>query len=555
MRLITRTCACVALAALTALGAMAEDLTYTNGVFFINEDQYGLNLGSVNYYNYDYSEMEYGVFTTANPKANLGVTPQHAQMYGGRLYIMSKQASYSSATNSGGRLCVLDGTTLKLQGTIVSFGSADSTYDGRSYCAVNNDKGYVATSAGIFVLDVATMTTTGPIAGSESVAKGDYTNLYSGQSGDMVRVGGYVYAVKQGEGLLVIDVTTDAVVKVIPFPNIVTVFVTAGGHMYVANNSREIYDYGSGPFEADFTEINMATLEAGKVHKLDDTKGAESSWGAWRARMVCPDPKQEVVYYNYDEYQNYISSYNFATGEFIDTLILLPEGVDKTWKGEVERQAVYASAISFDPHTGRMVVQTTEAAPKYAYQTFNRNWVLFYDMDSLKLVNSVRLRDAYWFPAMAVYPDLYGPEIHTGDTTVACGGELDIDLLQAVTDADNMSSLIITSATSADASIVEAVVDGYVLRLTGKTVGQTTVTIEANSNGKTTSRTITVTVTRAKGDVNMDGVVNISDVTALIDAVLNGSDAGIDRDAADMNGDGLLTISDVTALIDLVLSK
>ena len=54
------------------------------------------------------------------------------------------------------------------------------------------------------------------------------------------------------------------------------------------------------------------------------------------------------------------------------------------------------------------------------------------------------------------------------------------------------------------------------------------------------------------GDVNMDGYVNISDVTALIDYVLGG-DANIDLQAADVNGDSAINITDVTALIDKVL--
>lgn len=54
------------------------------------------------------------------------------------------------------------------------------------------------------------------------------------------------------------------------------------------------------------------------------------------------------------------------------------------------------------------------------------------------------------------------------------------------------------------------------------------------------------------GDVNEDGNVNISDVTALIDLLLSGDT--IINDAADVNGDGNISINDVTALIDALLS-
>lgn len=56
-----------------------------------------------------------------------------------------------------------------------------------------------------------------------------------------------------------------------------------------------------------------------------------------------------------------------------------------------------------------------------------------------------------------------------------------------------------------------------------------------------------------KGDVNNDGQVNIADVTALIDFLLNGI-ASINRQNADVNSDGHINIADVTALIDYLLN-
>lgn len=54
------------------------------------------------------------------------------------------------------------------------------------------------------------------------------------------------------------------------------------------------------------------------------------------------------------------------------------------------------------------------------------------------------------------------------------------------------------------------------------------------------------------GDVNGDGVVNIADVTALIDYLL-GSGGSVNVDVADVNSDGAVNIADVTALIDKLL--
>ena len=57
------------------------------------------------------------------------------------------------------------------------------------------------------------------------------------------------------------------------------------------------------------------------------------------------------------------------------------------------------------------------------------------------------------------------------------------------------------------------------------------------------------------GDVNGDGLVNITDVTMLISYVLNSGSVDIVTEAADMNDDGSINITDVTMLINQVLNS
>ena len=56
---------------------------------------------------------------------------------------------------------------------------------------------------------------------------------------------------------------------------------------------------------------------------------------------------------------------------------------------------------------------------------------------------------------------------------------------------------------------------------------------------------------KATGDINGDGEVNVSDVTALINKIL-GSSTYTDA-VCDINGDGEINVSDVTALINMIL--
>ena len=54
------------------------------------------------------------------------------------------------------------------------------------------------------------------------------------------------------------------------------------------------------------------------------------------------------------------------------------------------------------------------------------------------------------------------------------------------------------------------------------------------------------------GDVNDDGLIDIDDVTALIDMLLNGEAS--QSEVADVDGNGQINIHDVTALIDYILT-
>jgi len=57
------------------------------------------------------------------------------------------------------------------------------------------------------------------------------------------------------------------------------------------------------------------------------------------------------------------------------------------------------------------------------------------------------------------------------------------------------------------------------------------------------------------GDVNGDGKLDITDVTALIDYILGGNPTPFVLAAADVDGNGSIAIGDVTSLIDMLLSK
>ena len=58
-----------------------------------------------------------------------------------------------------------------------------------------------------------------------------------------------------------------------------------------------------------------------------------------------------------------------------------------------------------------------------------------------------------------------------------------------------------------------------------------------------------------KGDINMDGEVDVIDVTTLVDYILKNNPSPCDIEACDVNEDGEIDVIDVTSLVDIILSN
>jgi hypothetical protein len=61
--------------------------------------------------------------------------------------------------------------------------------------------------------------------------------------------------------------------------------------------------------------------------------------------------------------------------------------------------------------------------------------------------------------------------------------------------------------------------------------------------------------TTLKGDVNMDGQVNVADVTTLVDYILGNTPQGFNASNCDVNNDTKIDVSDVTSLVDIILNN
>ena len=59
--------------------------------------------------------------------------------------------------------------------------------------------------------------------------------------------------------------------------------------------------------------------------------------------------------------------------------------------------------------------------------------------------------------------------------------------------------------------------------------------------------------TTTKGDINGDGTINETDVTALVNKILGS--ASYSDSVCDINGDGTVNVTDVTTLVNMILGN
>lgn len=437
---------------------------YTQGLFLVNEDWYGWDNGTVNFLTSD-GRWVYRAFRRENPGETLGVTTQYGAIYGGRFFFVSKQASSTADASTGGRLVVADALTLKRVAAFDEIGG-----DGRAFVGVDEHTAYIGTSSGITRFDLESMS-----LGEEIAGTGGEGGLYAGQIGAMVRAGSYVFAAKQSVGVLVIDAATHTLHATIDLPTISTLTLGCDGGVWAADVTSLV-------------RIDVATLET-RNRLLPDDCRVSSTWGAWNAGCLCAAYRNNFLYFA-NEKGNQIARYHIPTDELDADFFTLPDQ-DKAYV-----QQFQGAGLRVDPRNDRLIVTATQSGYLSHYMN---NWVHVVDGLSGELLGTVELEPYYWFPALPVFPDNEAPVIALPDRLSIGREPVKISLLEAVTDADNLSASIVSAVEVEDSSVATARISGYDLTVSGVSIGDTRLTLTVNSNGKKATRTVDVQVTEASG--------------------------------------------------------
>lgn len=488
--------------------APVEKSDYTKGTFIVNEDWYGHQNSTINFLTNN-GEWVYRVVQKENPGVELGCTAQYGQIYGDKFYVMSKQEKDPGASVVGGRVNILDAKTMKMEKqiqTISTDANGSSNADGRAFLGVDEHKGYVGTSNGIFILDLDNQEITGKVEGTANDASSVYEQLYGGQIGSMVRVNDRVFAVHQKSGLLVIDANTDKVEQAIAAPEgwgFGSVVLSKDGNLWLSLAAAS----GSGQADNRIVKLNPNTLEQTIIDLPEGIYGPANSWYAWTPDCFCASNQQNVLYWNGGNsswFSGYtIYKYDIDNNKFSKYL---------DYTDASDGFYIYGCSFRVDPVSDDAYVSLFKgfADPTYVLRK--------YDAEGKQLAEYPMISN-YWFPSLPVFPDNEAPVIAhpVGDLTLAVGNTATIDLKDLATDADNFDAAIVKSVkTISDESVVEAKMNNGSLVITPKKEGEATVTIKVNSNGKLAETTFAVTVTSATGihGVTTNGAVEVARFTA-----------------------------------------
>ena len=525
---------------------------YTNGAYVLNEDWYGHNNSTLNFWNPTTSTIDYLIMQMANNyEYSLGCTAQYGQLYGDYIVIIAKQDRDPGepADVQSGRITILNKNTLKPIGDeihpLISVNENDkSDADGRGVCFVNNEKFYVGTSNGIYVFKwndkgkVFTWDSEAIIDGTgNNLITGDEISnadglgpLYKNQIGMMLRTQNYVFAIKQDLGVFVIDPETDEVVDIIE-GCFSTMAQSKDGNIWVGVNYQEEgyesnlqYPYGWNGNAWNGSQlmcIDQYTLETRYVDL--EVGGVPQSWYAWTAGTLTASNTENALYFVYTDPSagqiNWFRNCNLYRYD-IDK-----NECEEIYNSETDGLYFYGGAIQCNPKDGNIY-----AALYIGENIATQDWVYAIINNKGEMQQYQTPIKRYWYPAMFIFPDNEAPVVeHLSDVAIADENPIEITLADKVKDADSNNASIIKSINKvADESIVKAEIVKGNLLLTPLKKGTTSVELAFNSNGKVTTKTINVSTysNNIETTINHETINKINVITVRGNVMITGiSDA------------------------------
>ena len=386
----------------------AQETDYTQGIIWVNEDWYGHQNSTVNYLLPDDPDGQfwrYRIIQTENPGKELGCTNQFGALWYDRLYLIAKQDKDPGATITGGRITVCDAKTMKIIHQQSLIDPSGAQCDGRGFIGVDEHKGYISSSNGVWIFDLDTYTVTGQVEGSANPNAGgnnDKPNtdptgsLYHGQSGMMVYAAGKIFVAHQQYGVLVVDPDRDKVIDVIsmdivqPGAGIGSIVKSKDGFLWlsVAKNLQ-----GTGAFLNYIVRLNPVSLNCEIIDIPQGMYPPSNSWYAWTPDAFVASTVQNCLYWKGGPNRWFTGTkiYKFDCDTREQTLFIDLEKEGANWK-------LYGCALGVHPVTDEiyMALYHEFGTPTYITRRYSPQGEKIRDYEMIM---------NYWFPSLPLFPE------------------------------------------------------------------------------------------------------------------------------------------------------
>lgn len=434
-----------------------EAKVQSNGFWVVNEDWFGHDDGSVNYFKQNSATSytpSYRVYRAANDGEKLGVTTQFGTVWGDNIYMMSKQ---------GNRLVVADAKTMKKKAALTELGG-----DGRGFVGISETKAYAGHSKGIAVFDLTSFQITKQIGG------------VSGEIGMMCCASDHVFAVSSKQ-LFIINAQTDELEK------------TIDGEFYTLTRSKDGSVWVAG--KNGLTCYNPITLEAETI-AYPDGASVYGTWYGWNAGGLCASTQENVLYWTTGS-----SSWTIDKVYKYDIDAKSGSMIYEVGKSEKDvKLAFYGAGLRVDPLTDELILTVKHdgwgdsGSYNWIYKLDNTGTeITHFEVNGDNGTSSSATGGYYWFPALPVFEDANKPQILLNQVMLTPGEKKEIDLKEKVVDYDNTFASMQFEVSEASNATVQ--LEAGVLKVTaGATEGVSTCKLSVISNGVRVEKDIEIVV-------------------------------------------------------------
>jgi hypothetical protein len=319
---------------------------YDNGFFMVSEGNFGVASGDLNFYDYENDSLLEYVYTAENPGKKLG-TPSTSMEFGaihdGKLYLVGKYK---------GPFVVLNAGTLKETARIDSVPG----HDGRSFLGLDNNRGLLSTSLGVYPVTLSPLSLGVKIPGVD------------GEVGDMIRGGNYIFVMSVKDGIVALNANDYSVAK--KLGTAVAGFVQSkDGYIWAASTTQ-------------LKKINASTLAVDSI-----TTGFPVFFNQWTyySSSIVASTADNAIFVVSDN--NKVYRYTGDAASLSTPFITLPAG-----------QYFYGKGIGYDKSKNYLVLNSNTDV----YGGHPDNTIYIHNATTGALIRSKNY-EGYFFPGMAVF--------------------------------------------------------------------------------------------------------------------------------------------------------